>query len=368
MRIASVILLLCWLATLACAETFSVVQYGDVHAAFGRSRNYRATALYPWLFAHTNDGVLNIKGVVMAGDRYEDAQSSVTNFYNPGDTNGTYSTFQLTNDERTIVSSGLMFFASDGNHDGNNTNNVVGWCRTNVTLPWNVITPPSLFTNQTYFVTNKDAGVYNNLVMKMSYGGIKLKFLSYHSDPDTNSNQAVIYAPQTTWIRQQMRADPDYNCFVVAHYFLGKDTNDVTPTNIVPSYYDHNPVYANIGPGNAPIENGILAEPNLAGFISGHNLRLLKGFYATNGVDGHPVGFVQFNTQSSSDYNLDWVNVFTFDTLANTVTVGTYSISQAAWLRDYDTNYASVYFPNGNQHTATWRLPMQTRAYPIFRR
>lgn len=364
------------LAPLARAEVFSIVQYGDIHAA-SRSRNYNATNTVPWILTHTNvvnDGFGTragyIKGTALMGDCYEDDESSTTNYYNPSADDSTYTTVQLTNDARILAQSGTMLFVTTGNHDADNTNNVVGWCHTNATLPWSSVFPPSWFTSQSYFVTNKTPGAYHNMVMKLRVGGTKLKFISYWTDPDTNSVQSVIYSNQTVWVRQQMQADPDYNAIVCAHYLLGKDTNDVFGTNIVPSYADHNPVYANTGPGNAPIENGILAEPNLLGFMSGHNLRVFKGIYETNGTDGHAVKFVQFNTQSSLTNNCNWINVWTFDTVAATVSVGTYDIRRGAWFNDGETNYngTSAWFANGFRHDLTWPLAIRSRIYPVWKR
>ena len=372
------------LPLLAClsaqADIFGVAHYGDNHASFaGAARNYYWTNCVPWILSHTNDGVFNIAGVVWTGDCFED-NVSITNNYDPSAlaTNGpigsggsAMATIQLTNDARILAQSGLMFHVTDGNHDANNTNGTVGWCHGTPTTLWNDAFVPALWTNQSYFVTNKDAGVYNNMVMKFQRAGLKLKFISYHTEAESYAYPPITYSNQTAWVIQQMRADPDYNCIITAHYFLGQSSNSFY--DICPSYKDHNPGYAayQIGPGNAPIELGILREPNLLGFMSGHNTRLLKGIYTTNAADGHQVFFVQMNQQSQpSRQTSDCIDLLTFDTVNSTVTVRTYIISTRTWLNDYDVNnnFVNTDWPGGFRHNLTVPLPIRPRSHPVWRR
>ena len=114
------------------AELFSVVQYGDVHAGSGRSRNSVATNTVPWILAHTNTvadafgtNAGAIAAVVFTGDCYEDDESSVTNNYDPSDGTAIYSTVQFTNDLRILATSGLLTFVTDGNHDAGHSRIVV---------------------------------------------------------------------------------------------------------------------------------------------------------------------------------------------------------------------------------------------------
>ena len=372
-----------FLLPLTCvAERFSIVHYGDIHSSFGNTYNAYATNTVPWILSHTNDGTFNIAGVVWTGDCYED-QTSLTNYYDPaalatngplGSAGSAYAGIQLTNDAHILAQSGLMHFVTDGNHDANNTNNTYGgivYTRGTPAVPWNDAFPPSLWTNQSFFYTNKDAGAYNNMGLKFQRGNIKLLFLSYHTDPSTNSFNDGVYSDQTAWIRSVMQANPDYNVVVCGHYFLGQ--SDTLFADIVPSYKDHNGAYSNysIGPGRAPVDGGILAEPNLLSLMSGHNIPVMKGIYPTNGTDGHEVNFVQFNTQNSnSRQNCDWINVLTFDTVESTVTCGTYVISEQRWIPDYETTgtFTNNRFAGGFRHTFTSQLPVRPRRYPIYQR
>lgn len=363
--------------TLSYAERFSIIHTSDIHASFSTKTNCMSL-MYPWITAHltnVNDsfGVVAgpVVGVVMTGDCYEDDRL-MTN----GLGNGTYYSALMTNEVRALIDAGCMVFITDGNHDANNTNNVVGWCHTNAINLWNDVFPAKFFTNQTYFATNKDAGVYNNMVMKFTRGNINLKFISYHCEPNTNIDQVVAYSGQTAWVRQQINADPAYNTIICAHYFLGMSSPGLIPdtdpsyTNIVPSFYDHNQVYWNIGPGKAVIDEGLHNLGNTLGFMSGHNLKVFKGIYITNGIDGHQVTFSQFNTQAGPTVNGDTLDVWTFDTVASSVEIRTYRISTASFLTDYDSTFTSALwpYPRSFRANAVSKLPIAPRVFPFIPR
>lgn len=354
------------------AEIFSLVQPGDIHASFGSSKNIYATNYVSWFLSHTNDGVFNNAINVFAGDCYEDNRD-LTNGYDPTGINSIYSGFQLTNDLRILSQSGMLNFVTDGNHDANNTNNTYGgtfYTHGTPLVPWNTIYPAIFWTNQSYFHTNTPTGAYNNMGMRFQRGNIKLMLISYHTDPSTNSVVDGAYVAQSAWIRGVMRANPDYNVIICGHFFLGQSSTSYFDS--VPSYIDHNQQYSNwvCGPGKAPIDAGLQNEPNCLGFISGHDLPLLKGIYLTTNSIGNTVFFVQFNTQSSnSNQDMDWVNVLTFNTVSSTVSCGTYTISTGQWLTDYDTTgtFTNRFFPSGFRQTFSVALPIRPFAYPVGR-
>lgn len=332
----------CW------AEVFSIAQVGDIHAGLYTADIY-GTNWVPWVLAHTNDGVLNVRIVVSTGDCYEQS----TAFTNQGATR--YSAAMLTNDVRLLRDSGLLTFFTDGNHDADNTNNLdMAWASWPVVSgqEWNTVFPPPFFTNQNYYVTSRFAGDTKNMAMVYTNGNIKLLFVSYHSDPTTNTPNAT-YQPQTTWVSNIVAQYPDHNAIICAHYFLS--------TNSTPAYADGTG-YENIGPGAAPFEQAITNLPNLMLFMSGHNRRLFKGSYLTTGKDGHPIRATVFNTQNHSELRTtDFVNLFTFDTVASTVQNRTYIISEARYMTDYErgSRMTNTTFPNGFQHT--WTMPIPRR-------
>lgn len=355
---------------MALAAVFSIVQVGDIHSSFGSSHNQYATNYVSWVLAHTNDGVFNNAINVWAGDNYEDNRD-LTNGYDPS--GSVYAAVQMTNDCRILSGSGIMNFITDGNHDANNTNNTYGgtfYTHPAPLIPWNTVFPPLFWTNQSYFHSNAVDGAYNQMAMRFQRGNIKLMLLSYHTDASTNCVVDGVYTNQSNWIRGVMRANPDYNCIICGHFFLGQSTTSYF--DAVPSYQDHNQQYSNwvCGPGKAPVDAGLQNEPNCLGFISGHDLPLMKGIYLMTNIVGNIVFFVQFNQQqSSTSQDMDWVNVLTFDTAQSIVSCGTYTISTGLWLQDYSAvgGMTNAFFPGNFRHTFQVALPIRPWMYPVRR-
>lgn len=353
------------------ADVFSLIHGGDLHTSFGSSKNVYATNYVSWFLSHTNDGVFNNALNLFSGDLYEDNRD-LTNGYDPTTQGSIYAAVQMTNDLRILSQSGLVNFITDGNHDGNNTNNTysgVFYTHGTPLIPWNTVFPPLFWTNQTYFYSNAVAGSYSQMAMRFQRGNIKLMLLSYHTDASTNSVVDGVYTNQSNWIRGVMRANPDYNCIICGHFFLGQSTTSYFDS--VPSYQDHNQQYSNwvCGPGKAPIDAGLQNEPNCLGFISGHDVPLCKGIYLMTNSQGRTVFFVQFNTQALPQ-NMDFIDVLTFDTVQSVVTCGTYTISTGKWLGDYSGvgGFTNTFFPGINfRHNFQVALPIRPYMYPTSR-
>lgn len=359
-------LLLALFATTLRAEVFTIAQYGDIHADFGRTLQRYATNTIPWILSKTNDGDLNIRIVVSAGDCYESGGDFLTTNQNVVDE--LYHGYEMTNDVYRLITNGLLTFIADGNHDNDNTNGLAGWSfHEQSTNLWNSVFPYSWFVQQPGWVTSRFAGDSKQMVMKYTNGNIKLLFISYHSDPETN-NILATYQPQTTWVSNTIASYPDHNAIIVAHSMLG--------TNITPDTTTGDTFYWNTGPTIAPFAQGITALPNLAMFLSGHNRQLFKGTYRTNGTDGHSIFVNCFNTQTGvaigidRKRSMDFVNLFTFDTVKQTVRCRTWCISEARYLVNYETaaGFYSTALPQGFEHTWEMALPIRPVTYPVLRR
>ena len=344
------------------AEVFTLVQFGDVHSDFGFvTQQQYATNVVPWILQHTNDGTLNIRGAILAGDCFESTKNPLPTNDSPA---GIYHTYQLTNNLNTLATNGLLTFVAPGNHDCDHTNATDDYCIGPATNFFNTIFPPPLFTNQAYYVTSCVAGDNKMMVMKRTIGNIKLLIVSGTPIPGTNgpSDYLARYANSTAWISNQIASNPDYNAIVVDHYML--NTNGVPSVDIgVTSGYTYS------YPGDARLLQGLLNLPNLFLFVSGHNRAYMKGCWRTNGVDGHRVYVTTFNTQAQgSSRNMDYVNLFTFDTARSTMRNRTYCISTGLYLSDYDVandQFGSLISqPQGFEHNPP-ELPLPARP-PVY--
>ncbi len=298
------------------AAIWSMAQWGDIHAPENTLASI-GTNFAAWITANTNDGVFNIKVLISPGDLYEMETNGHGSAIAGGFTND-----QMTNSLRTIANSGIKVIACKGNHDCDSPDPAVlittfWW--------WNTNFPVSFFSNQVGYIGTKDPGDSSNLIFSYTNGAIKLLFLTYSAWPEyqTVTNFWDWYSPQTAWIKSNATLYPDHNVIVMGHQFLdgrsGVPSYADGPSHGVPAYH---------GPGLAPYTNSISSLTNLLYMISGHDRYARRTRYTMQAADGHLIDTLQFNTQGYGNTTNSgvsaYVNLYTFNETAGTVTVRVY--------------------------------------------
>jgi hypothetical protein len=301
---------------------FSIAQVGDIHApAFVKSNI--AAALAPFIIANTNDGVFNFRGIISAGDVYEQDTNVV---YSPPEQGWPVSSMQ--NAFGLIKSNGLLVVLANGNHDCDAIEAACSYCNglpSNDSMLWSNIFPRTFFSEQVGFIDTRSITSSHNLVMSYTNGPRKLLFLTYKT-LEGDCNPIVDYTDQTQWIIDRAAAYPDHNVFVLAHFFINNERQI--------SYQD-SPGLTRLGPGRAPFDQGILGVKNLLFCVAGHDRRLRKRNITMYGGAGQPVDVLAFNTQGHTN-NAGVINIFTFYENSAYVRLRTYDITASRFMTNND--------------------------------
>jgi hypothetical protein len=367
-------LLLCLFAEATRADDFSFVHIGDFHAGSAIWRTNFQTMIQ-WVLAHTNDGTLNIRGLISTGDLYEQN----TNVYQPGSfgySPDRLTYIDLTNGLNQLVTNGIKVWPCSGNHDCD-TDGLQDWCTIfNDPLAWNNLFPVSWFSNQGGVIGTRVAGDSRNIAITYTNGPVKLLFLTYSSHftnsinffPQISPADAVL--DQTMWMTNLAAQYPDHNVIVAAHYFLAFSVGaSYTPPKPDPYFsYDDGTGYQRIGPGPAPLDQGFRDLPNLLFCLGGHTRSLYKGHISVQANDGHFFDVQCFNTQTDPRNGV-WVGILTFRPGLGIVQMSTYDAGSGRMLTNND---AALWKPTAGggvqtyQHT--WQVPLAVpRQKSIFR-
>jgi hypothetical protein len=339
-------------------EVWSIAQAGDFHApAF--SVTATASNLVPFILAHTNDGVFNFRGFISAGDCFQQD----TTVHTPEEDG--WPIASMTNDLNRLRTNGLFVLTCNGNHDCDYTNyvgNTNGYiegqtCWANrasdTNRLWNSIFPIAFFSNQTTFVTTKDAGDSRNVVMAYTNGSIKLLLVTFSTLP-LSCNPAVDYQPQTEWITNLARLYPEHNVIALAHFFLNGFLDLRYTDGPNAQFYPLGVTEQNIGPGAEPFLHGFLQTSNLLFCVGGHDRYLRKEHRFLRASDGHLIDVVGWNTQSNTN-NVGFINIFTFRPRLGRVDISTYDIINNRALTNND---VSLLNNPGNGQPHNWTVPL----------
>lgn len=328
----------CFLLTLPMwANTWSIAQFGDVHASFGSG-----TASNDWqmflnfVTTHTNDGVFNIKGVLSAGDLYEQNTNplnqpvnllcSATNLF-----------YGLTN----LVNAGVWVFLCNGNHDADDTNffnrsQGSSFCAPNA--DWNSWLPPGFFSQQTsiggvgYFGT-KIAGDSRCLAMSYTNSGISILMVScpWATNNFSPTDINFAYSNNLAWVTNMFGTNAGMTGIFVTHFLLNYQGNL--------AYWDTGlPLYTNIGAGQAILVDGLLNVSNIIMCLSGHTRTCLKTHSQLRNIGGNICDLSEFDTQSFTNYTQIF-NLITFDSTLRKVFVRTYNIAYGRFMTNGEQSY-----------------------------
>ncbi len=347
-------------------DAWSIAQVGDVHApAF--SQMATSTNWAPFVLAHTNDGVFNFVGVILAGDIFQQDDQSAA---------GAYTRQALTNDINLLKSNGLFVVLANGNHDcdyfhySGNTNGLtsVASCWANramdTNVAWNKIFPLTFYTNQVGFVSNRVSGESECIAFTYTNGVEKLLIATYKTLA-TNCNPAVDYAAQTDWIvGMANNIYSDHKVMVLAHFFLnGYGEMRYTDGPNVSAGSHVFPDEQSIGPGRQPLDGGILGIPKLLLMIGGHDRTGRKDHQMVKADDGHLVDIVLWNTQGHTN-NCGLMNVYTFKPRRGYVELNTYDVINQRFMTNGD---AALINSLGLACPHNWKVPFPgvTRALTL---
>jgi hypothetical protein len=396
-RAASILFLFLSLIARA-ASPFSIAHWSDCHSGAFIDRT-NAQQLLSFVVAHTNDGDLNFKGMVLTGDIFE----QLPRYYTPGDqfySSNVWQFSELTNDLRAFTTNGLFLLACNGNHDADDFSGVMGtWTGTHtnsIDYAYTNVFTPAFYSNQTapglIYFTNSTPGDTRQMAVGYTNQGVKLLFTTYSSS-FTNDRGGVSapvdiraqFLPQTQWVSNQLAIHPDYNGIVLTHYMLAFDVTS-TPINGLehlarpyPFFHtnDYN-FYRNIGPSGIAFEQGLGDNTNAMLVLSGHTQALRKGHLMQPRRGGGAVDVQALNMQSSVNIsglvNGQAVSVLTFYPDLGKMRVRTFNTLTGESLNNNSTamiRYGSA--PNGDtttntfQHTWTvpFAVPQQKRMFRL---
>lgn len=366
-----VFILLCSFS-LQAAPPFSIVHISDWHGGFSTTASSNAANLTGWIFAHTNDGVLNVRGLVATGDLYEQEQDG---FYLANK----WSLADWTNTVVALQTNGVFFVACNGNHDAENFGQDDGWAAyaepTNAPVTaWNSIFPVSTFASQTNsvvgfgYIANRLTNDSRNFVATYTNGGINLAFLTFSSSftngasPYSTNNVRAQIQDQVTWMTNQMAGLSNYNCIMLAHFMLGvKPPNYNNPllTNTDFSVIG----YSNSAGGDYIFDAGMRQTTNLFLSLSGHTKRLNKGRLFESTAGG--ITEIQcFCPQLGSGLGTNFVavgqtvNVLTFVPDRKIMVTRTYQLVPDIELTNGAPQMVRVIAGVTNQYPSSWTTPL----------
>jgi hypothetical protein len=345
------------------AQDFSFAQAGDFHAGSACWKTNFQT-LVKFILAHTNDGILNIKGLISTGDLYEQN----TNVYNPGSFG--YSAdrltyVDLTNGLHQLRTNGVCVWLCGGNHDCD-SDGLQDWCTTfHAPLAWNNVFPVSFFSNQVGFLGTRVAGDSRNVIMSYTNGSVKILFVNYTSHFTNSLNffpeitPAAAILDQTQWITNVAAQYRDHNVIVAAHYALAFSLGAQIESRSAPYFaYDDGTGYQRIGPGPAPFSQGFRDVPNLLFYLSGHTRSLYKGHITVQASDGHFIDVQCVNTQKSQRNSL-LVNILTFKKSRGIVQVSSYDAVTRLEVTNNSIAWTQSIFGGGTQaYQHNWTIPL----------
>lgn len=377
-------LLLCFGFQSRAATNFSIAVQGDYHAGTANSWQTNFQIGIDWILAHTNDGDLNIKGLIHHGDSFEQDTGSYIA--------GRMTVAELTNGFWQLITNGLFVFGPNGNHDCD-ADALTDWCTTFNGFSFTNVFPVPFYSNQQAmvpglgYVTNRFINDSRQIMMTYTNGSIKLALLTFNSHftnsfnffPEISPFQSLL--PQTMWITNLAGQYLDHNIYVAAHYTLAQSLGGINPTlGNVPwnphPYFSYNDGigYFWIGPGPAPLLQGFRDMPNLLIYGGGHTRSLYKGHVPVQATDGHMIDVQCFNTQFAARNGI-YVGVITFKPDLGIIVMNTYNAATGRCLTNNDAELSqpiSSNFgnPGGSQYymhnwTNTLAVPRQKN---IFRK
>lgn len=385
-----------WLFAVAASwaqDVVTFVHYSDCHASLIGQGTYRtnAEAIFNWIHAHTNDGVYNVRGVILTGDNFQQQAKfcDPSGFqYNPDK----FQIGELTNALWGLVNAGVHVWMTDGNHDADNVaeHKLYDGTRPDITTgalqdsesayAWNSYIPLSLFTNQVGFVTNYQAGKSQMTAMTYTNGPLKLLWIPISCSITTILNGVVYdFNPQVKaqmdWAKAIAAQYPDHNVILGAHFLLG--WSDKMQRALLRNDYAEGPgavIYRYLPHGRSPFDTGALDITNTLCWLSGHTRNVWSDHTVLRATNGHRIDVQVFNLQQSSlhgssgNANGRYVRLLMFDMRRKLVRIETLDVANDAlltsdWTREFPPGTVLQYYPV--RWTIPWAVPHQKRL--IFR-
>jgi len=355
---------------------WSIVHFSDCHAGLTSHGTHRTNAetFMSWIYARTNDGVWNIRGLISTGDVYQQQTSYDVGgiFY----TDYKWQWTELTNAFNQLRTNGLFVWLCDGNHDADNFNdrywdNSIGYSGLNgsdVAKAWTNAFPLGFFTNQLGFVSNYFAGTSTpneSKMCAMSYtnGDIKLLWIPI-SCAFTQNVGGVKYsirdgtAPMMQWATNLANSRPDHNVILGAHFLLSW-TPEIGQPHFRDDYGEGSQIYQYLAHGKAPFEVGGLQITNTLMWLSGHTRSLYSGHVTLRDVSGHPFDVQCFNAQNmlghaSGYWNGRYARILTFNARTKTVWMRTWDVLLDVEVTSLTREIGSQTFSYPTQ----WKIPL----------
>lgn len=365
------------------AAPWSIAHWSDCHAgAWCLSTN--ADNLFAYVLSKTNDGTLNIKGLVLTGDVYEQD----TNYFNGGSyyNSNQWQFTAATNKFRSFVTNGVFLIACNGNHDADDFANTYGsWTDpADVSLAWSNMFSVDFFSGQTNYVPGLNWGgsaIANDarqMVMTYTNSGVNLAFATFSSSFSNGIPASGIFAdifsqiaPQTLWVSNQLASLPNYNGIALAHFWLGHDLKAGQLGNMYHTVRNYPLLttndwnyayYQNIGPGIVPFFQGLGSCSNLFMCLGGHTQSLRKGHLYQPRAGG-AVDIQSFNMQQTAGVlglpNGQAVSVITFYPDLKKAVTRTFNTLTGAEITNNAVDVGTISSDGAsNYYQHTWTTPL----------